>query len=498
MKSLRTILLTSFMVFAVGLSIAKTVKWDVMPRYDVLKRYTNTQYLFQNNGKWGIISDNGREILPAQYDFITSFTNGYALAGIKSNGKNLLQAIISEDGTVRKTYESVYLTKYPYFSEDYLVVTNLKGNYGYINTAGDIAIKCQFDYALPFKEGWASVKKGNYCKYINQNYGVTPRGNVLIVDFHYGEMTAASSFSNGSAVVAYNNDYARINLFGQKTRKISESEFKQTYKNNNAAPGSMVNSFAKSTTISPEISGGKYGLAEQGQTILTPQLDAVPEIFSNGTVIASLNGKFGLLRVVEGDYTIGLTPGGNTLDVDRKGNITPVQISVKSPMTENGLNVIADLGNGVKQDITDRFTRGSNTLTGSFSPLVAQDANNCSIGVTLMANGLEVAKVRKPYTIEYPVRMRVSAPQTATAQANENDIQVVYSVIHNDSNKPVDVTATLSCESSSRSLAMYIPAHGSKTIELAVTVKTTHHASARIVLSTGEAATSTVNLVTYF
>lgn len=232
----RNITLTLMTVLAFATANAKTASWDILPKYEKLNRYYNDIYAFQKNGKWGLVKSGNKEILPASCDFITPFTNGYALAGIKDSNNYLLEHIIDEDGSVVTLTDKYYLpSSNQYVSDGKLVVVNKNGKYGYISPDGRAIIKCQFDYALPFKEGWAPVKQGNYTKYISENYDRNPSKSILTVDFHYGEMTLASSFANGKAAVAYNTDFALIGKNGQKIKKLKETEFKQLYKKNNAA-----------------------------------------------------------------------------------------------------------------------------------------------------------------------------------------------------------------------------------------------------------------------
>lgn len=81
----RNITLTLMTVLAFATANAKTASWDILPKYEKLNRYYNDIYAFQKNGKWGLVKSGNKEILPASCDFITPFTNGYALAGIKDS-----------------------------------------------------------------------------------------------------------------------------------------------------------------------------------------------------------------------------------------------------------------------------------------------------------------------------------------------------------------------------------------------------------------------------
>lgn len=497
--NLKRNILTILTILAFVSANAKIATWSISPNYQELKRYYGDMYLFQNNSKWGIVTSGDNVLLQADYDFITPFVNGYALIGSREGSKLLLEGIIGEDGNINFLNDKYYLPgNNQYVSEDKLVVSNKSGKYGYINTLGDIVVKCQFDNALPFKEGYAPVKQGNYMKFITENYDRNTSRNMLVVDFHYGEMTAAGCFSNGLAPIAYNTDYALINTTGQKVRKIKEDDFKQTYKKNNAAPSSKSPSFSTSSNYVEYSENGKYGLKEGDNIIVTPQFDSFREKYSDGGVLASLNGKLGLLRISDGDVSVESKVNGvvtSELEVDRKGNIQPITFECSIPGNLNNCRILLDEGNGQLTDKTSAFNRSGNTFSLSIAPIVIKNAENCDTRIVVENAGIVLADERQNFTITYPIKLRVTAPGPSVARANENDKATVASTIYNDSNKPVTVTVSWSNGMSS---SISIPAHGSKTVSTTFTVTNTNTKDVSISLSTGERAHSNITFNTFF
>jgi len=409
---------------------AMTASWAISPKYDKLSRYYSDIFVFQQNGKWGMVKTGDVEILPASYEFITPFVNGYALAGVKEGNQYLLQAIITEVGNVSVLNDKVYLpSSNQYFSEGKLVVSNSNGKFGYINPHGQVIIKLQFDKALPFREGWAPVKQGNYFKYINDTYDINPSRSILVVDFHYGEMTLASCFLNGRAAIAYNKDFALIGANGQKVKKLNETEFKQTYKNNNSVPKS-AEVFSKSKNYSEYSENGLYGLKFGNDVIVKPQFNSFPEQFSDGYIIADKNNRQGVLIV---------TKGSNVIDI--------------------------------------------NAQSGPSSGLaVDRNGNN---------DGVVVAETSNNSTLSHPNKLRVSQPIAVSSKADENDNVTIYSTIFNDSNKEVSVKATLTAIQSV-SYTYTIPAHGNVRISLNERITSSQNITATILLSTGEKASNTI------
>ncbi len=490
----RNILYTIITILAFASASAKIAVWDVMPKYEKLNRYYGNIYAFQQNGKWGLVQGGSKEIISASCDFITPFTNGYALAGIKDGTRYLLEYIIDEDGTVTTLSDKYYLpASNQYVSDGKLAVVNKNGKYGYISTDGHTIVKCQFDNALPFKEGWAPVKQGNYTKYISDNYDKNQSRSILTVDFHYGEMTLASCFVNGRAVVAYNKDFAIISKNGQKVKKINETEFKQLYKKNNAQVSTSNNGFNEISRYEIITQNGKRGLKEGGEVVLIPQFDSFPTQFSDGVVLAVMNGNYGVLKIVDGSITSSVL--SSEIDVDRKGNIAPISINYTIPASLSNIKILLDLGDGVYKDFYSQLSYNGNNSSLAVTPIVPKNADSCVIKGIVENDGIIMADFEKSIVLNYPIKLRVSAPGPSTIRANENDMASVRSTIFNDSNKQVNVTATWS---TGKTVTITIPAHGSKTISDSIHVSSNFTKEISLMLSTGERSRATINFQTFF
>ncbi len=500
MKSIRIIIFPLAIVLAFVNASAKTVSWAISPKYDKLSRYNSDIFVCQQNGKLGMIKPGNIEILPASYEYITPFTNGYALAGVKEGSQYLLQAIISETGDVSTVNEKFYLPaskSNQYFSDGKLAVSNRNGKFGYINPSGQVIIKCQFDNALPFKEGWAPVKQGNYFKYINDTYDRNPSRSVLVVDFHYGEMTLASCFSNGRAAVAYNKDFALIGINGQKVRKLNETEFKQTYKNNNAALKGNDN-FHTTKTYAEYSENGYYGLKQGEDIIAKAQFNALPVQYNDGYIVAENNKGQGLLSVVDGDFSFDIktaTGSKSELEIDRKGNVEDIKLNITTPSTRNNLKLLVDCGNGVMQDLTSQLSSNSSSALVSFTPILSANAENCVINATLENDGILVAETSNNFSVSYPIKLRVSQPGQDTIQANKSDIAVFSSTVYNDSNKPVEVTAKWSTGGQE---TRTIPAHSKSVFSSSIKVYENHTRTVSITLSTGDRNSRSIYFKTFF
>lgn len=486
--------LTLMTVLAFAVANAKTAVWDILPKYEKLNRYFNDIYAFQQNGKWGLVKSGNKEILPASCDFITPFTNGFALAGIKDGNYYLLEYIIDEDGSIVALIDKYYLpSNNQYMSDGKLVVVNKNGKYGYISSDGRAIIKCQFDYALPFKEGWAPVKQGNYTKYISESYEKSPSKSILAVEFHYGEMTLASSFVNGNAVVAYNTDFALIGNNGQVIKKLKETEFKQLYKKNNAAPALTSAGFNEASLYGIIHKNGKSGLKEGENVILIPQFDSFSVQYNDGAIVTVSKGKYGVLKISEGDVVV--TTSVNEIEVDRNGDLSPVSISYNTPPLPSASKIFLDLGNGIYEDWTGGQSNNGGTISIMVTPIIARSAESCVIKGFVENDGIKLTEFEKSFSISYPIKLQVSTPGPSSIRANENNTATFSSTIFNDSNKQVTVTATWS---TGKIVTLTIPAHGSRITFDTVNVTSNFSKKISLALSTGEKSYSTISFQTFF
>lgn len=137
---------------------AQVVKWLVNPSYDKIDIMYNGMYLVEKDGKKGIINTSGKEILPIKYDSITQYKDGYAL--LYETGSTDLSGYVDEAGTVIDLKKRGYriTSGYQYFSNGKLLVMAKDNKYYYVNAVNGEQSE-PFAEAMPFFEGYASVKK---------------------------------------------------------------------------------------------------------------------------------------------------------------------------------------------------------------------------------------------------------------------------------------------------------------------------------------------------
>lgn len=493
---------------------AQCVIWNIDPQYKSIKPYAYNLYLYKVSNKWGLMNSDGEKILSPVYDFIFVQKNGTGLFGVnEGDGKKYrLKGIIRSNGSYISIKEKLYvIPKYLDFHEGKLCVANESNKQGFINENGEIVIKCQFDVVRPFCEGLASVKKGSWVFYIRDDYD-NKKYNAVYSEWRNGQVTRGSSFKNGRAVVGYNGKYKIIDKTGRELAdfdasnwKINEEDYTIAYPNEfPSIKGTEIKYYSPIEVIEKN---GKYGLALNNTTILEPTLDEILPVDANNISIASHNGKYGLLKIIDTPVKADLLFKGNqasSIYIDSNGIIDTLQYSISIPREYVGnILLYVDKGFGTLEDVTDQLVQHTdNTLTFDFVPYIGISDTNIGLKCQLQYKGLEV--YNESYTLPLiPIILKIDGPHTVSAQADiTTEIQEVTARVYNESDRDIYITATMSVncklnKAVSRTFKLSLPKNSSKSITVPVTVQNDENVSAFVDLSTGEHKATTVALRIY-
>lgn len=338
MKTNIILLMLTIMLHA-NTTLSQTMQWAVRPTSAQLEGYGNLIKL-KERGKVGLINHDNVVIIPAKYDSISPFKDGYALA-MSSNGNQLkIEAVISEsDYDIQPVMESVYATQYMWFSEGKMPVKGI-GGWGYLGTDGNIAIPCQFQTAFPFSEGFASVMLDDRAYYINRNIDYLP------VEAGYGNLLFASTFSGEEAIVYSANGYNPkgfvINRRGRIVRpyKVKSTDLKVNKYDHSV--GSKEQNYKDQVLQLKEDNRYEiykdnqlYGYKKDGAIVLPAQLEKADPVRGNYASVR-YKGQNGILRIVEGNFSLQMKNNrvevyGNNI---KKGNL---QLSIPSALEDANL-----------------------------------------------------------------------------------------------------------------------------------------------------------------
>ena len=268
---------------------------------------------FKKDGLWGFMNESGAIKIAAKYDFVDSFSEGLALAGIKGKfgyinklGDSVVAfefdeaysfkngiAIVSKYqyfGIIDRTSKSVVPFKYDFIESFYygIALAALESGYGYISSAGKELTSFDYSYATDFSQGHALVTMGGKMAVLDTSFQeiipfrytrltlsedsiIIAKGDSLcgllklngdtIMDFQYQRI---DDFSSGLALIQKGDKYGYINKKGKISIPIA-----YTYSSPASIWGKFDKGFAKFQR------NGKFGV------INTKGQEVSPSIFEN-------------------------------------------------------------------------------------------------------------------------------------------------------------------------------------------------------------------------
>ena len=502
-------------------SYAKVVKWTIPPEYDSLKPYSEEIYYCQRDAKWGLISTKtGRVLLAMKYDFITPMVDGHAVAGIFEDSKNKIVAIINDSYSVIEIPGDYYLVNnyYTYFSEDKLPVSNKFGKQGFIDTNGELIIKCQFDNVHPFSCGLASVNRQSHAFYITSSYDKNRRRNVLSVDFCNGNFTLASTFHNDTALVVskygnaalINNKGQVVGIYDGWIHSSDFNKFDHTIKSSGSKSEGPNFETNVDETITAFSQKGLYGYVQGVDTLAFPSFDYAEHFLSTGFATAKYDGNVGLLSVLDGSIDSYVTNAdgvrlpSNTIRTTLTGGIKYYYaVSIPEGMTQSDFSIYLDNGHGEKERV--KYTCNGNKIFAEFMPAeIIGTSNSIIVSAQVCYQGIVVHKFSKSFGVTDSAgesSLVINGPITQTSRANEKDEQVILATIFNKGAKDIIVLATLSVKERkiSTSQEIKIPAYGKKTINLSIpNITRNTNVTAALSLSIGKTVTKSLMLKPYY
>ncbi|MEX1189821.1 MAG: WG repeat-containing protein [Bacteroidia bacterium] len=228
----------------------------------------------------GMKDGQGKEVIPANYDYIWDFEDTLTLARKRVD-------IGTSDDEGAFTYQIISNTGFLYYEfPDYLFPENLSnkriltwnsrnGSYGYLDPFGKEVVKFQFNNAKDFSENLAAVKKS-----------MRSQWDFIDIDGKYKTSYSfddAFSFSEGFAVVKKGNKHSFLNKLGALV--LIEKEYQQVF---DVREGKSIVTHVKGDTI-------LYGIiGSDGKEILKPQFEFIDN-FEGETAVFVNKGEAGML-----------------------------------------------------------------------------------------------------------------------------------------------------------------------------------------------------------
>ena len=132
-------------VLILTLSLFATHAQEISKQYDKIGRFSQGVAVVWKNGKCGLISQAGKEIIKPQYDRISSFGND----GLAYTWKNGLVGLVNIQGKeiVKNEYQKI--GKF----NGFYAITRKNGLAGMINKRGNVVIKNEYEKITIHRNG---------------------------------------------------------------------------------------------------------------------------------------------------------------------------------------------------------------------------------------------------------------------------------------------------------------------------------------------------------
>jgi len=436
-------LIALFCLFSVFTMSAQTVKWLTQPNYDSICYYSKDVFKCIKNNKIQLVDLSGKQLLEEEADSITDFTEGYALVLKRKGADFQIKGYLEDRSLDFIPVDGVfYACYYSHFSEGLLVVADENDKQGYLNARGAVSIPCIYKKVRPFVQGWACVESQGQGTFFISKTNVP-----MTVYFNNGELTMGTNFNEkGEAFVGYaKNGKSKLAVIGTdgKTIRTYEKRKGKPYRDYDYAFNEGVANIVPkhnetSQSFNPNVvvfsSDGLYGYKSNGN-ITVPAQFSYAGGFANDRAIVALNGKYGIVGLVEGEFSSMISPDAISL---RNNKPSKLQYTMNIPKSLDTklLQVRLDDGSGNLNPV--RWKK--NTYT--FTPEIEKDAETCTIRVEVWMDKLLLWKDDNTLAINRPAEptLVVNRPKKETEKAGQGNLLKVKTGVYNKTNKNVSAT----------------------------------------------------------
>jgi hypothetical protein len=153
-------------------------------KYDYVENYSNDRALIRKDGKWGMLDEEGNEVLKPAYDNFNFLPNSKRKLFFIAQNRVLHGAIDSNANVI----VPVKYLKVRAYHEDRIAVKNIAGRWGFVNRTGQEVVKAQYRVAHDFSEGLAVIFDKSRWGAINPSGGIVIKPQYLRMgDFTEGK-----------------------------------------------------------------------------------------------------------------------------------------------------------------------------------------------------------------------------------------------------------------------------------------------------------------------
>ena len=159
----------------------------------------------KKQGKWGLLNNKGKILVPFQYDYIRFPEDGLSVARIKK-GEAKVYGVVDENGKTVVPFEYDDIEDY----SEGLARVRKNGLFGFIDKKGKIVIPITYPLAKNFSDGLAAVSNKE------KKWGFIDKSNAFVIRPAYNQVVP---FKGGEAEVLLGTDAYFIDKTGKKLGK---------------------------------------------------------------------------------------------------------------------------------------------------------------------------------------------------------------------------------------------------------------------------------------
>lgn len=475
MQILKQVVLSLTVFTVYGNASADSTEWLVSPQYDQMEIFAPGIYKVMRNGKTGLLNSDGHMLLAPEYDILLDYHEGMAIFCNYTSEGPVIKGAINEENKVIFTNGVYYLLQdYPFYSEGFIPVSDEAGRFGYLDENCRPAFKFGKDETRPFSEGYAAVGEGDDFHWLSTT------GDKIFLSLPNGSYPyGGTNFNDGIAYLwdEYGEDFFILDASGD-VRKIKPRELTVDYLYRvDSDQGATIN-YKKynpryDLTWRPSQKNGKWSYTDsKGNLLTTYQYDDV-DYFQGESARAKVNGKWGLIQVVE-DMASFFTKTDKKLHVftNKKGSDCSFELSV--PDKWKGDNLIVSVKDPDTGETFDLNKRRDNIYTFTYHPDNSKTTVSKTFVIDVKSDDVMIWQGEEQYDFAQAIKLLASL--SVKNKADYNNRCFVTATISNPSSIPVTTTVTLSGGGSNsqfnpQKATITIPANSKRSVTSAFILK---------------------------
>lgn len=467
-----------FLVLFLCMGLSETQaqpKWLIKPgTYEQISFLSDNLLKVKEKGRVGVIDNQGNVLLPTEYDSIFPMYQGVAIATkYKAPHWYVAGTVVNQNNRVyayqfQATY-SFWYEKYPFFSENYLVVVDTKtGRSGFMDVRGKLlGGSTSLEAAAPFSEGLAWVKYNNQLFYMDKNC------QKHIPEFGGVAYNARTNFKNGQAIIEddFGNMYVTNRNFSSRSKfnGILETDYLYCYDASRTAPLDFpVDKITYNKNAPQPYKNNKlYGYRTDKDLFIQPQFLNASKFVGDLAIVEQTKGKWGVVTASNG-YSFGYCTASPLQKkvYAQRGKDAVIRFSVNMDDSEVPIKamLVHHLGGNDKEQL-DWKSINDTECFASFTP--SGEGENLFAVYFISDEGFLVSETLLAYDFQYaaPLDYDINVGQASASSPHTVPVSVVIS---NPNSVPIELDYNLSgsegfrCDNSSGTIS--VPAKGKYTL----------------------------------